>query len=312
MDSLAGYTSDEEPETEETQYPSEQEQELPAFDNFVSYSENYSMKRKNLFSSFVYLPWKPEIRTRKLVQQWYDETMQKLYKEIPGLKGRYNFYSTMQNKVELFGRFGLTQKSQVNIPHVTLFPNIYGDAPTLKQLGKLLRKELRNVEPPSQLVASSNSSVDAILSNPKKKISLRLEAEPLTFLSSRTDNVFIVVKVVSDVDGQPSPEKVYLRSLMRTIQEQVESLGLEYSWATLGDNVAYHEDGLPEMVYHATIAMGELKVFDKAMDSADLKAVKKVISSSSFNGRLTFEADTIVNRSNAKILNEYTIWQNNS
>lgn len=315
MDSLAGYTSDDEnttkalPKTE----PSP-ERPLPAFDNFVTYSENYAMKSKNLRSSFICLPWKVRQEHREHIRQCYKRVLDRLYKDIPSLKTRYSFHCSIQSKQDIYGRYGMSQKSAMNSPHITLLPNLHGDQNDFQRIDHSLRKAVKNAEPaPSQLIQKLEGPLGNMLNRSEEVVSLRIDDKVMAFMSSRTGNFFIALNVIGPTQQMELPEKTYLRSLMRMVYEQVSQQGLKCQWEKfLGKDPSYNADGLPEVNYHCLFLIGEANSFEERLSRPQFDRVKKLardVDISDVVHDMRIEFDSLYLGSNTRVKNVYSLFK---
>lgn len=309
MDSLAGYTSDDDPDTQTTP-----DQSLPAFDNFVTYSENYAMKTKNLRSAFVCLPWKVRLEQRELIRQCYKRVLDSLYKEIPSLRTRYSFHCSIQSKQDIYGRYGMSQKSAMNSPHITLLPNLHGDQNDFQRLDHSLRKAVKAAEPaPAQLVQKLGGPLGDMLNRKEEIVSLRIDKNIMAFMSSKTGNFFIALNVIGPTQQMELAEKAYLRGLMRMVYEQVKPLGLKCQWEKfLGGAPSYNEDGLPEVNYHCLFLIGEAKSFEERLSRAQFDRVKRQVREvdiSDLVGDMKIEFDSLYLGSNTRVKNVYSLFR---
>lgn len=307
MDSLAGYSSGSDSENQEDP----EGQKLPEFDNFVLYSENYSMKKHGISSAFLCLPWK--VSNRALFRRCYDKTLKEIVKAMPDAESRFAFHSTVQSKAEVFGRYGITQKSAVNFPHITLFPNLHGERSKLKQLDKRLSKAIKEIRPPPELVRSLSLALDAMTGTLSRKLSLRIDPKLYSYVSSVTGNIFVAINIIGPTRFQELPEKTYLRQLMGAIHKQVDALGFRYNWSNfVGGIKENNADGLPEVNFHSLVIIGEVKLFDKRFSKDEFERFKTIVRDidiSEFVNSINLEVETMYLRSNARVSAEYPLLQ---
>lgn len=264
MDSLAGYTSDEDNASSSAVSPP----------SFVSYLENY-MAQQKLATAFVSLPWKPAPPTIKKINLLGSSALAAVNKTVPTFTRRFRPNHMTSIKPATVGTFNLTSKYAFDKLHVLVFPNFHGAPPRLEQFASNMRRVVASVRPAPLLVKERPvSKLDAMLStSPKPKEYLLLGLKPQLRLSylNRTRTVFVSL----DLEDLPLPTHDYLYSLTREVENQAELLGFEYLWFHLVGKENATRDLLR---YHCTILLCEVKMPDYALKSDEVARLRAAVA----------------------------------
>lgn len=292
METLAGYTSSDDSDSDKSSSPTTAP--APPVPRIIAYSEEYSENMNRLTSAFAYMPWQVTAATEGQLRQITEVALEALRANITNFGTRYQYNSNLGLRAVLHGLFGHTNKNAINVLHVSLFPNLQLPKHQIEQFEKRVTRAMAEIRPPSVLVAgkASKGILDLMLeARPERQVSLHLQQGLQLYMLNKTDKLFVGLRFRRRWKGKPLPEYEYLGQVTQAIQQQVDALGGRYSWLQFVENGG----GAKALKYHLTLLVCELKGSQK-MSTEEFLAAREAFAALEEKQPLRLRMDTSVLR----------------
>lgn len=237
------------------------------------------MNQKNLIACFLLLPWLPDARIASKLQRVSSNITRLIETKLPDMNSRYLWHFTGAKTPVVFGRFGLSNVRCINSLHVSMFPNFLGPPHKFVQLHESLLRGIKTCPPPSDMVVESEpNNMDKMLGKgPSKYVSLRFKPNLSCYLSSNSGSVFIALDIYEG-RNQDLREIKYLRQIGEMVVDNLDDLGFQYNWSTIGV-VKKEGEKLPQFRYHMTVLLGEVYMFEKRLSHQEYIKLRELLRS---------------------------------
>lgn len=275
MENLVGYSSDEcedsipyqTLEEEESLKENIGERNYPSeLVNLNIFLQNYS-SQINMSSCFLYLPWRPSLKTMGCIKKAANLAVKELTTEAPQIVEKFDWKSITNGALDY---------------HISLYPNIRGERWQINQLTSNLSSGISTVKINPSLIGHDANEVERMknlttlltkdkgnngIFLPKKYINFRLKPHLLLFKSSSTENLFLACSI--DVSNKKVAD--FFDSLNNYINENLCLLNME----TICEPIAYH----------ISIQMGEAKNLHK-LTPKEITSLNSILQKLDLSGHL--------------------------